>query len=379
MSVDFRLRWIDFQYPPLSIDQSHSQFALSLHVNIPKMQLLHSPLVILAIMISVTGALAAFRCPNADRSQALCLKTPRHLTGPTVEGKPFFFLATDPLNLYLQRIPHPHIAFDCFRDIAESSWHSQFEVVKPSSVGDSYDCGAQQANCCLNGWKIKWSRRLALPEKPLKSPLAPSNPTAKLLLRPPTNPQDDRLPNITCLCSATAQPAGEDYLLAAPTGIHTDINALTSTGSCMPQNKLTGRCIPQKKFTTLFSIYCQFQEQGETDTRQYRPVRPLLSYEDSHWYKKNKEFLDSFPVSGYWEACGRFRNEYMHSTGARAGCANFIMKPFGKYMLIINGIIIIDYCTQLLHTSYNYIPLIQLFQLTRIFMRNILFSVVTLE
>ena len=40
--------------------------------------------------------------------------------------------------------------------------------------------------------------------------------------------------------------------------------------------------------------------------------------ENFHLYRKKMEFLAILPVFGYWEACGRVRNEYMHCSGARA-------------------------------------------------------------
>ena len=40
--------------------------------------------------------------------------------------------------------------------------------------------------------------------------------------------------------------------------------------------------------------------------------------ENFHLYRKKMEILAILPVFGYWEACGRARNEYMHFYGARA-------------------------------------------------------------
>jgi len=83
------------------------------------MQFLHSPLALLAIMISVTGAYGAFQCPVRNRSQALCLKDDADQQNPTVI------------------------------------------VVKPNPIGGSYyECpsaqGAQDPKCCLTGYKIKY-------------------------------------------------------------------------------------------------------------------------------------------------------------------------------------------------------------------------------
>jgi len=40
--------------------------------------------------------------------------------------------------------------------------------------------------------------------------------------------------------------------------------------------------------------------------------------ENFHLYRKKMEILAILPVFGYWETCGRARNEYMNFSGARA-------------------------------------------------------------
>ncbi|KNZ54866.1 putative signal peptide protein [Puccinia sorghi] len=125
------------------------------------MQLTHSPLALLAIIISVTGALAGnFTCPDPNASQALCLKTDLH----------------DPTGQVVT-------------------------MVKPyGPTAGSYECppvrGAQEGKCCLRSLNLGLSQLEAT--KSFSSGLLPME-SILLPLRSPlqTALSNSSLPNTT--------------------------------------------------------------------------------------------------------------------------------------------------------------------------------------